>query len=88
MLLARQEHWLLMNDFRLPIMVASVLAGAGTLLLCLAALDLARALGRRLWLLASPRAARQARFRAALAGYQARARKRVRRKSEPARPGA
>ena len=76
------------NDFCLPIRVASVLAGAGALLLCLVVLDLARALGSRLWLLASPRAARQARFRAALTAYQARARKQVRRKSEPARPGA
>ena len=75
MLLARQDHWLLMNDFRLPIMIASVLAGAGTLLLCLMSLELARVLGNRLWLLASPRAARQARFRAALVAYQARARK-------------
>jgi len=76
------------NDFRLPVMAVAVLAGAGGLLLCLVMLDLARVLGNRLWLLASPSAARQARFRAALAAYQARARKRVRRKSEPARPGA
>jgi len=59
-------------DIRLPIALAAALTGSGALLLCLLALDLARALGLRLWLLASPRAARQARFRAALAAYRSR----------------
>ena len=70
-----------MYDLRLLIALTAALAGVGALLLALAALDLASALGRRLWLLASPRAARQARIRAALAAYQARAHKGVRRKA-------
>lgn len=57
------------NDFRLFGMLTASLAGVGALLLGLAAVDLASALGRRLWLLASPRAARQARWQAALAAY-------------------
>jgi len=69
---------LLVSDFRILVAVTAILAGAGTLLLCLAVADLARALCKCLWLLASPGAARQARFRAALVGYRGRARKRVR----------
>ncbi len=72
------------NDFCLPVMAVAVLARAGALLLCVTALDPAGALGNRLLLLASPRAARQARFRAAIVSYQASARKQVWRKSEPA----
>ncbi|OQA39252.1 MAG: hypothetical protein BWY52_03137 [Chloroflexi bacterium ADurb.Bin325] len=66
------------SDLYLLPIAAAVLAGMGTLLLCLVALDLARAAGNRLWLLVSPRAARQMRFRAALAAYQLRGGKRAR----------
>lgn len=66
-------------DFRMLVALTAILAGAGTLLLCPAAVDLASALCTRLWLLASPDAAREARFQAALAAYRGRARKRVRR---------
>lgn len=68
-------------DLRLLIALSAALAGVGALLLALAALDLASALGYRLWLLASPRAAQHARVRAALALYQDRACRRVRRKT-------
>ena len=71
---------MLASDFRLFEILVATLAGAGALLLCLAAVDLASALCVRLWLLASPRAARQARFQAALAAYRSRTRRLVRRK--------
>ena len=70
---------MLVSDFRVLNALTASLAGAGALLLCLAALDLASALCRYLWLLASPGAAREARFQAALTAYRGRARKRVRR---------
>lgn len=70
---------MLLPDLRVLTALAAVLAGGGALLLCLAAVDLASALCKCLWLLASPGAARRARFHAALAAYRGRARKRVRR---------
>lgn len=71
---------MLTHDLRIWIAVAVILAGVAALLLCLAAVDLASVLCKHLWLLASPRAARQARFRAVLAAYQGRAQKGMRRK--------
>lgn len=67
-------------DFRMLVALTAILVGVGTLLLCLAAVDLARALCIRLWLLASPGAARQARFRDAVAAYRSHTRRLVRRK--------
>ena len=69
---------MLVSDFRMLVALTAILAGAGTLLLCLAAVDLASALCRRLLLLVSPGAARAARFHAALAAYQNLARVRLR----------
>lgn len=70
---------MLAHDLRVLIALTAVLAGGGTLLLCLAAVDLASAMCRDLWLLASPGAAHQARFRAAVAAYRNRVGERVRR---------
>ncbi len=65
-------------DLRVLIALTVSLAGLAALLLCLAAVDLARALCTRLWLLASPGAARRAHFRAALAAYRVSSAKRAR----------
>lgn len=70
---------MLVSDFRMLVALTAILVGAGTLLLCLAAVDLGSATLVHLWLLVSPTAARQARFRAALAAYRGRDRKRGRR---------
>lgn len=70
---------MLVSDFRILNALTAILTGAGALLLGLAALDLASARCVRLWLLASPQAARQARFGAALAAYRGRPQKPVRR---------
>lgn len=63
------------SDYRILVALTAILAGVGTLLLCLVAVDLARALCTRLWPLASPGAARQQRFRAAVAAYRSHTRK-------------
>ncbi len=68
-------------DFRVLIALTVILTGVAALLLCLAAVDLASVLCKHLWLLVSPRAARQARFRAAIAAYQGCAQKGMRRKT-------
>ena len=60
---------MLTNDLRLLAALTAVLAGLGTLLLALAGLELLGAAADRLRL-HSPAAARQARVRSALAGYQ------------------
>ncbi len=59
-----------MNEFRLLTGITAVLGGLGAFLLCLVVLDLIGAVLLRLWLSLSPRAARQARFRTALAVYR------------------
>lgn len=56
-----------MDDLRVLIGLTALLIGVGVLLLCLAIADLISALCMRLWLLASPAAARRARFHAVLA---------------------
>ena len=61
---------MLTNEFHLLAALTAVLTGLGIFLLCLVALDLIGAAALRLWLSVSPGAARQARFRAALAAYQ------------------
>ena len=61
---------MLAHDLNLLTVLTALLAGIGALLLCLAAVDVARAMCMHLWRLASPGAARQARFRTALAAYQ------------------
>lgn len=61
---------MLTNEFHLLAALTAVLTGLGTFLLCLVVQDLIGAVVLCLWLSASPRAARQARFRAALAAYQ------------------
>lgn len=75
------EDWMLINDLRVPIALAAAMTGLGVFLLSLVGLDLIRAAAHRMWLLASPAAAQQARFRAALAAYQGRAQKEMRRKT-------
>jgi len=67
------------NEFHLLVALTAILMGLGVFWLSLAASDLIGTAVRRLWLAASPAAARQARFRAALAAYRGRSRKRVRR---------
>ncbi len=58
------------DNLRVLMVLTAILIGLGVLLLCLAALDLMRALCMRLWLLVSPAAAQQARLHAALAAYR------------------
>ncbi len=58
------------DDLRLLIAVVVAMAGLGAFLLCSVVLDLIGTAVLHLWLSASPGAARQARFRAALAAYQ------------------
>jgi len=69
----------LTNEFHLLTTLVVVLTGLGAFMLCLAALNLIGAATWRLWLSASPGAARQARFRAALVAYQSSFAKRGRR---------
>ncbi len=59
-----------MDEIHLLAALTAVLAGLGSFLLCLVAMDLIGATVLRLWLSVSPDAARQARFRAALAAYR------------------
>ena len=66
---------MVLPEWRLELIMPAALAGLGTLLLCLVALDLAGAFIVRLWLRASLRAARQARFHAGMAAYRGRTRK-------------
>ena len=61
---------MLTNELGLLAVLTAVLTGLGIFLLCLVVQDLIGAAVRTLWLSASPGAARQARFRAALAAYQ------------------
>ena len=58
------------TEFHLVVALTAGMAGVGTLFLGLVVLDLIGAAVRRLWLSLSPDAARQARFRAALAASQ------------------
>jgi len=57
-------------DLRLLTALSASLSGLGALLLTLAALDLAGAAVRGLWLRLSPPAARRARFHAAVAAHR------------------
>lgn len=59
-----------MDDLRMLIGLTALLIGVGVLLLCLVIADLISALFIHLWLLASPVAARRARFHAALAAHR------------------
>lgn len=66
---------MLANDLRSLIAFAAVMMALSAFFLCLVVLDLIGTAVLRLWLSASPGAARQARFRAALMAYRSRNRK-------------